>query len=274
MSVRAQLRRPWAWLLAALVAGLVGLRLAGSAPAVVTLGAALAVGTASLLVSGMVGAARTRGRDPAPPRGDLLPEAPAGSPQAELLARSRAAVVRMADLAQRPADPWIAGEVQQVLAGSIPVTESLAQVSGRITLLDSSVVAARPYALAREIAEVQERMRRTTDPQVRREQERALAALDDQAESVDRLLRRRDTLVAQMLAATVGLEGLAARSGELVALGPAGEDTTQATRIVEDLTQSLLADPDLPTGLRRILAEGAAEVERALACRQASAVAG
>jgi hypothetical protein len=42
-----------------------------------------------------------------------------------------------------------------------------------------------------------------------------------------------------MQASAVGLEGLAARSGELVALGPAGQDTDEATRIVEDLTNSL-----------------------------------
>ena len=112
-------------------------------------------------------------------------------------------------------------------------------MAGRITLLDSSIVAARPNALAQEIAALQEQMQRTTDPDVRREQEKALAALDGQADSVDRLLRRRDSALAQMQASAVGLEGLAARSGELVALGPAGHDTEEATRIVEDLTNSL-----------------------------------
>ena len=93
-------------------------------------------------------------------------------------------------------------------------------MAGRVTLLDSSIAAARPNALAQEIAVLQEQLRRTTDPDVRREQEKALAALDGQADSVDRLLRRRDSALAQMQASAVGLEGLAARSGELVALGP------------------------------------------------------
>jgi hypothetical protein len=159
--------------------------------------------------------------------------------QAALVARSHAAVEQMEDLADRPSDPWIAGEVRSVLTDSRPVVEAIEEMSGRITLLDSSILAARPNALAQEIATLQEQIRRTSDPDVRREQERALTALDGQADSIDRLLRRRDSALAQMQASTVGLEGLAARSGELVALGPASHDTEEATRIVEDLTNSL-----------------------------------
>jgi hypothetical protein len=181
------------------------------------------------------------GRGPAPSSSPAtaFPEAPRGSIQAGLLARSHAAVKQIEDLVDRPSDPWIAGEVRSVLTDSRPVVDAVAEMSGRITLLDSSIVAARPNALAQEIAVLQEQVRRTTDPDVRREQEKALAALDSQADSVDRLLRRRDAALAQMQASAVGLEGLAARSGELVALGPAGHDTEEATRIVEDLTNSL-----------------------------------
>jgi uncharacterized membrane protein YccC len=170
---------------------------------------------------------------------DRLPDAPRGTIQHDLLLRARSAVERMEDLAGRPSDTWIASEVQQVLAESRPVAESMQEMAGRVTLLDSSIVAARPNGLAQEISTLQQRLRQTSDVDVRREQERALAALDAQAESVDRLLRRRDTLLAQMQAATVGLEGLAARSGELVALGPASHDTAEAARIVDDLTASL-----------------------------------
>jgi hypothetical protein len=145
----------------------------------------------------------------------------------------------MNDLAGRPSDPWLAGEVQSVLSESRPVVLSVREMAGRVTILDNSIAAARPEALAREIADLQRRFARTTDASVRAEQERTLAALDSQADSVDRLLRRRDTLLAQMQAATVGLEGLAARTGELVALGPASHDTDEATRIVADLTSSL-----------------------------------
>jgi hypothetical protein len=236
------MRDPWGWLVAGVSGGLGWAVLAGplAGPAAILVG--VGIGAAVLGTKVAVGALTDRGEARDEPRErprDRLPEAPRGTIQADLQQRSASAVARIADLSDRPADPWIAGEVQQVLAESSPVAESMRELAGRVTLLDSSIVAARPDALAREIQSLQDRMRTVTDPEVRREQERALAALDAQADSVDRLLRRRDTLLAQLQAATVGLEGLAARSGELVALGPASQDTTEAARIVEDLTSSL-----------------------------------
>ncbi len=240
MSARDEIRDPWGWLVAAVCGGLAWAVLAGQmGVAAVLMG--LLIGGVVLGTKVAVGAIRDRGQEPRAieaPR-DRLPQAPRGSIQAGLLARSYAAVEQLEDLVDRPSDPWIAGEVRSVLTDSRPVVDAIEEMSGRITLLDSSIVAARPNALAQEIAALQAQMQRTTDPDVRREQEKALVALDGQADSVDRLLRRRDSALAQMQASAVGLEGLAARSGELVALGPAGHDTEEATRIVEDLTNSL-----------------------------------
>jgi hypothetical protein len=240
MSARDEIRDPWGWLVAAVCGGLAWAVLAGQmgVAAIVT---GLLIGSMVLGTKVAVGAFRDRGAGPRAlerPR-DRLPTAPRGSIQAGLLARSHAAVAQIEDLVGRPSDPWIAGEVRGVLIGSRPVVDAIEEMSGRITLLDSSIVAARPSALAQEIADLQGQMQRTTDPDVRREQEKALAALDGHADSVDRLLRRRDAALAQMQASAVGLEGLAARSGELVSLGPAGDDTEEATRIVADLTNSL-----------------------------------
>jgi hypothetical protein len=241
MSVGAELRDPWGWLLAGVSGGVGWAVLAGvlAGPAAVLAG--VGIGAAVLATKVVAGSARgrdDRAAEAQRPR-DRLPEAPHGTIQAELQARSRAAILRMEDLADRPADQWIAGEAQQVLAESRPVAASIQEMAGRVTLLDSSIVAARPEALAREIQVLQDRMRLTSDDDVLREQQRALRALDSQADSVDRLLRRRDALLAQMQTAAVGLEGLAARIGELVALGPASQDTAEASRIVADLTTSL-----------------------------------
>jgi hypothetical protein len=244
MSVRQELRDPWGWLVAG-VSGGVGWAVLATplGPAAIAVGAgigAVVLGTKVALGAargGSEGAAAARDHGDRPR--DRLPEAPRGTIQADLQDRSRAAVERMNDLAGRPSDPWLAGEVQSVLSESRPVVLSVREMAGRVTILDNSIAAARPEALAREIADLQRRFARTTDASVRAEQERTLAALDSQADSVDRLLRRRDTLLAQMQAATVGLEGLAARTGELVALGPASHDTDEATRIVADLTSSL-----------------------------------
>ena len=115
----------------------------------------------------------------------------------------------------------------------------VSELAGRVTLLDSSVTAAAPQSLAQEIEALQAQLNRTSDPMVRHEQQRALEALDAQANSVDRLLRGRDMTLAKLQTATVGLEGLAARTGELVALGPASIDTGRAEQIVTDLAGSL-----------------------------------
>jgi len=239
MSARDELHDPWGWLVAAVCGGLAWAVLGGTGLTAVL--AALLIGITVLGTKVAVGALRNRGAQSQAlerPR-DRLPSVPHDSIQAGLLARSREAVERMEDLVGRPSDPWIAGEVRSVLANSRPVVDAIAEMAGRVTLLDSSIAAARPNALAQEIAVLQEQLRRTTDPDVRHQQQKALTALDGQADSVDRLLRRRDSALAQMQASAVGLEGLAARSGELVALGPAGQDTDEATRIVEDLTNSL-----------------------------------
>jgi hypothetical protein len=245
MSVREELRDPWGWLVAGVSAGVGWAVLAGVATGPVAIAVGTGIGAVVLGTKVALGAARggsgDAGADDAAwerPR-DRLPDAPRGSIQAGLQERSRAAVDRMTDLAERPADPWLAGEVQSVLAESRPLVLSVREMAGRVTILDNSIVAARPEALAREIAELQARMGRTSDAEVLAEQQRTLAALDGQADSVDRLLRRRETLLAQMQAATVGLEGLAARTGELVALGPASQDTAEASRIVGELTTSL-----------------------------------
>ncbi len=241
MSARDELRDPWGWLVAAVCGGLAWALLGAGLGSGLAAAIGILIATLVLATKVAVGAIRSGDGEQGAlerPR-DRLPTAPRGSIQADLLARSHVAVERLEDLVGRPSDPWIAAEVRSVLTDSRPVVDAIAEMSGRITLLDSSIIAARPNALAQEIAALQEQLRHTTDPDVRRQQERALTALDGQADSVDRLLRRRDSALAQMQASAVGLEGLAARSGELVALGPAGHDTEEATRIVEDLTDSL-----------------------------------
>ena len=55
------------------------------------------------------------------------------------------------------------------------------------------------------------------------------------APSVDRLLRGRDMTLAKLQTATVGLEGLAARTGELVALGPARQGAFPPTDAYSDV---------------------------------------
>jgi hypothetical protein len=252
MRIGEQLRDPRAWLLAA-AAGAVGWLLLAATSAVPT-PALAGLGIAAVTLVGRVALGTPRRGAPVPARRDLLPEVPPDSRQAELVGRAAAALRHMADLAGRPADRRTAADLRAVLDGSAGVATSLRELAGRVTLLDTSIAAARPDALAHEIADLQGRMDATTDPGVRAEQERALAALDSQADAIDRLLGRRDTLLTQMQAAAVGLEVLAARCAEIVALGPADADGTTAPRIAE-LTEGLDAAQAGIDEARRVLGE-------------------
>ena len=241
MSVGEELHDPWGWVAAGVTGGLGWAVLAGTGlTGAVAVLAGAGIGAAVLATKVALGA-RGRGTHPDEPvrARDRLPEPPRDSSQRRMLDRSTSALARMRDLAGRPADPWIAEEAGRAYTESVGVLESMDDLARRVTLLDSSIAAARPDLLMQEIANLQAQLTRTTDPDVRREQDRALAALDSQADAIDRLLRRRDTLLAQMQGSAAGLEGLATRTGELVALGPASQDTEEATRIVAELTESL-----------------------------------
>ncbi len=251
--MRDELRDPWGWLLAAVagVAGWVLLAVTQATPAPALAGVAIALVTLAGKLA--IGAGRRR-RAPAAAVRDRLPEPPPGSPQAALGERAAAAVTRMADLAERPADRRVASDLGSVLAGSAGVAAALEELAGRVTLLDGSIAAARPDTLANEIAALQQRMRATSDPEVRAEQERALAALDGQADAIDRLLRRRDTLLAQMQAAVGGLEELASGCAEIVALGSADAIGVEP-RILAELTEGLGAVRAGVDEARRVLRE-------------------
>lgn len=241
MALGEELRDPWGWLVAGVSGGLGWAVLAAPlGPAAVAVG--VGIGAAVLGTKVAVGAVRgghdSDGRS-RPEAADRLPKPPRGSVQSLLLGRAQGAVERIDALSRAPGDRWIAGELAQVLTDSRTVLTLVAELAGRVTLLDHTVAAAAPHSLAREIEGLQAQMRQTADPSVRHEQQRALDALDAQADSVDRLLRGRDITLAKLQTAVVGLEGLAARSGEMVALGPGSLDTGQAEQIVTDLTGSL-----------------------------------
>ncbi len=247
--MRDELRDPWGWLVAGVTGGVGWAALAATmGPGAVVAGVAIA-GTV-LGTKVVIGSARHRAevrgghaRD-ATPSGqvrarDRLPEPPPGSAQAILVRRARGAVDRLRRLTDSSADRWIADEIRRAVVEAADLLDSLAELAGRITLLESSIAAAAPESLAEEIRLVQNRLGRASDDDVRIELARALAALDSQADSIARLLRRRDALLAQLQASTVGLEGLATKGGELVALGPASADPAQVHGMLADLTGSL-----------------------------------
>lgn len=239
VSVRDELRDPWGWLLAAFSGGL-GWAVLSGAPSPTAVVAGAAIGTAVLGAKVVIGSATSAPKqlEAARPR-DRLPEIPRASAQHSMVVRARRAVDRMRDLAGRPSDAWLRAEAMAVVAQSEPVLDSLTDLGGRVTVLDISIQDSDPRALAQEMSRLQAQLSSTSDPAVRADQERALAALDSQSESIARLLRLRDSLLAQMQASAVSMESMATRTAELVALGTASYENDEALRIVADMTTSL-----------------------------------
>jgi hypothetical protein len=242
MTAADELRDPRGWVLAGLlgVGGGAAAALAGSAVAAGPVG--LAIGAVVLGTKVALGA-RGGGR-----RRDVgrLPPVPPGSEQAHLLTRADIAQRRVRALAGSPADDWVAGHIGGFDEEAEIVAQRLAELAGRITVADNSLASAQPQVLARERAHVAEQVARESDPSLRAEREQTLRAVDAQVEAVDRLVRLRERLLSRMRTAVLGLEGLAARMGELVALGSdpvshdrAGEVLTVLTGELETLRSGL-----------------------------------
>lgn len=235
MAVSDELRDPWGWLVAGISGGLGWAVLAAPlGPVAIPVG--IAIGAVVLGSKVAVGVARS---GPSSPARDRLPKAPAQSPQGQFLTRARLAAEQIHALAERPADATLRAEVAQVDQQAETVVGALHDLAGRATLVDQALLAANPSEVARELARLQRGVARESDPTVREERQRALDAVTAQSESLHRLTRLRERLLARAQATALDLEGLASRTGELVALGSSAFDGDPASQILADLTMSL-----------------------------------
>ncbi len=234
MSAADELRDPWGWLLAG-VAGGVGWAAIAAAAGPVALPVGLGIGAAVLGTKVALG---SRGRHTPKPRG-RLPEPPPGSEQYRLLNRAAAAHHRVRTLAESPADEWVAGHIGGFDTEAQTVADRLAELAGRVTVVDNSLIAAQPDVLAADRARIAAEIAGESDPSLRAERELTLRAVDSQAQAVERLVRLRERLLSRMRTAVLGLEGLGARMGELVALGSDPVSHDRATEVISDLTGEL-----------------------------------
>ncbi len=261
MSVRDELSDPWGWLVAGVSGGFGWAVLAGAA---VTGPVELAVGAAigAVVLGTKVALGALTHRDPPQyldrQRPDELPTPAPGSPAALLLARGDAAVARITALADAPGDPWLRAQVSDVDDESAQALASLREVGGRVTLVEQSQAGSDLRRLDAETARLTRTAASVTDERLRAETQRALTAVAQQREVAVRLGTLRDTLLARMETAVLGLEGLAARMGEVVALGATAIEHDRAAELVNSLTSELesmrtglddarrLADPPVP----------------------------
>lgn len=236
MSVSDELKDPWGWLVAGVTGGLGWAVLAAPlGPAAIPVG--LAIGAIVLGSKVALGSARSGGDDE--PQRDRLPEASPHSPQGQFVQRARAAARQIHGLADRPADPGLRAEVTQVDRQAGTVVDALRELAGRVTLVDSALQAADPAQVHQEKLRLQSLLAAETDPQMRVERQRVLDSVSAQADSLARLARLREKLLTRAQTAASDLEGLAARTGELVAVGTSAYDGDPSGQILADLTMSL-----------------------------------
>ncbi len=231
-----ELKDPWGWLVAGISGGLGWAVLAAPlGPPAIVVGAAIG----AVVLGTKVALGARSPRPPASERRDRLPEAPANSPQGLLVQRARAAAQQIHELADRPADPGLRSEVAQVDDEAGTVVQALRELAGRVTLVDGALQAAQPAQVQQEAARLQASLAAEVDPQLRAERQRALDAVTAQSESLARLARLRETLLARTQTAALDMEGLASRTGELVAMGTSAFEGDPAGQILADLTMSL-----------------------------------
>jgi len=237
VSVSEELKDPWGWLVAGVSGGLGWAVLAAPlGPAAIGIGAAIG----AVVLGSKVAVGAMRGPSAAPPRRrDRLPEAPRHSSQGDLVRRARQAAQQIHALADRPADPTLRAELAQVDVEAGTVVEALRELAGRVTLVDEALRAAQPDKVQQEAQRLQVAVSQEQDPQLRAERQRALDAVVSQSQSLTRLVRLRETLMARAQTAAVDLEGLASRTGELVAMGTTAFEGDPAAQILSDLTMSL-----------------------------------
>jgi hypothetical protein len=153
--------------------------------------------------------------------------------------RARLAAAQIHAMADRPADPGLRSEVTQVDDEAGTVVDALRELAGRVTLVDGALQSANPAQVEQEAARLRALVSAETDPQLRAERERTLEAVTAQSASLARLARLRETLLARAQTAALDMEGLAARTGELVAMGTSAFEGDPARQILADLTMSL-----------------------------------
>jgi hypothetical protein len=254
VGLRDDLVDPWGGLVAGVAGGLAW-AVASASTAAVPLG----IGVAAVVYGAKVASGRLthrfgRSADAGAEPGRVPPRAPRrGSPAQAWLTRAQDAVGSLTELAGSPASADARAQLQPVRAGGVEMVDTMRRFAGQVTAVEDALTRVPEPRLRAERARLAEAVAAADSAQLRSERQRALASVDEQLAVAARLSDARDTLLARMQATALGLEGLVARTAEVLALTASAGFDTSADRITE-----LAGDLD---GLRAGLAE-AEEVSR------------
>jgi hypothetical protein len=259
LGVREQLTEPWGIVAAGLFGGLGGAVTGALADAGLLIGVPVGLGVAAVVYAVRVGVGALTERRGGPKSvADVDPRLPTprrGSDAARWLHRAEDAVGSLHRQTESPRDPSLRSQIGDVDDQAAGALADLRRFAGQVTLLEQTMANIPGDRLRQEHGAIERGLRGLPPGPLRDERERALSAVGDQLDVARRLADARETLLARMQSAVLGLEGLATRMAELLALhATTTGGSLTATRVAE-LTGDL-------EGMRAGLAE-AERVSRA-----------
>jgi len=250
--LRQELLDPWGGVIAGVAGGL--------AWAVVPIGAAalpLGLGVAAVVYGVKVGASLLTGRDEEdeqPALADVpLRRPPRGSPAEQWLVRAEQAERSLADLAAAPGNVVARAQLGPVRDGAAEAAGTLRRLAGQVTAVEDALDRVQVGRLQAERQRLLDAVAAAGGERLRAERQRSLDSVTEQLAVAGRLVEARDTLLARMQATVFTVEGLVARTAEVLAMSASGGLDLTADRLA-----GLSGDLD---GLRTGLAE-AEEVSR------------
>jgi hypothetical protein len=251
--LRQELLDPWG----GVVAGVAG----GLGWAVAPLGAAalpVGLGVAAVVYGVKVGAGVLTRHRPAPtaePEFELRPPR-RGSIAEQWLNRARAADRSLAELARSPGSQAARDQLAGVRSGTQEALTTMRRLAGQVTAVEDAADRIQPARLEIERDRLAAGVTAASSERVRADRQRSLDSVTEQLQVAARLAGARDELLARMQATVLTLEGLVARTAEVLAMSVSG-GVDPATDRLEDLSAEL-------DGLRSGLAEADAVSRRVL----------
>jgi hypothetical protein len=239
---RDSLLDPWA----AIVAGVAG-GLAWAVAAVPTGAVAVPIGlgVAGVVYGSKVAASALvrRGNPQTSPA--ELPRPERGSPADIWQTRALRAIGDLHDLAH--SDPGAPQALRSVEEGAGLAEEQVRRLAGQTTAVTRALYRIATPRLADERARLAAAVEHSTSAELREEHSRSLRSVEEQLAVAERLASARDTLLARLQSTALGLEGLVARTTEVLAMSASAGASTS-----DDGIAGLSAELD---GLRAGLAE-------------------
>ena len=252
--LRQELLDPWGGVIAGIAGGL--------AWAVVPLGAValpVGLGVAAVVYGVKVGAgmlSRSAHETPAVEPGPALRPPRRGSIAEQWLTRAQAADRALAELVRSPGSPTAKEQLAPVRDGAAEALTTMTRLAGQVTAVEDAADRIQPGRLGAERDRLAAGVAAATTDRVRAERQRSLDSIDERLQVAARLAGARDELLARMQATALTLEGLVARTAEVLAMSVSGGVDLSADRL-----SGLAGDLD---GLRSGLAEAEAVSRRVL----------